>query len=83
MMWMAVTVAPAWIPPSSLLVRSASSTSLDVAATSKTLGLITFDLDDTLFDCGKTVQSANDAMLQALRELGAADATLPDFLKQT
>jgi len=42
---------------------------------SKQLGLITFDLDDTLFPILPVVQEANEAMFDALAQHGYGDAT--------
>lgn len=47
------------------------------------LGLLSFDLDDTLFHTGKVVRSANEAMVQAMKDRGCANVTIPDFLATT
>lgn len=41
----------------------------------KKLGLLTFDLDDTLFPIGPVVSDANDAMVRTMVRLGYNDAT--------
>jgi putative hydrolase of the HAD superfamily len=47
------------------------------------LGLLSFDLDDTLFHTGKVVRAANEVMIQAIHDRGCQDATIPDFLDNT
>ena len=62
----------------------------------KQLGLLTFDLDDTLFHCGDVVKAANKAMLQAIHdkdldfatpscgdEKKEESTTIPEFLATT
>lgn len=47
------------------------------------LGLLSFDLDDTLFHTGKVVQAANDVMIEAMQERGCEELNLPDYLDTT
>lgn len=47
-----------------------SSDNVDTPA----LGLLTFDLDDTLFSCQMVVDDGDKALMQALRDLGAVRA---------
>lgn len=47
------------------------------------LGLLSFDLDDTLFHTGKVVRAANAVMIQAMQERGCEDLTLPEYLDTT
>ena len=47
------------------------------------LGLLSFDLDDTLFHTGKVVRAANDVMIEAMQERGCEDLTLPQYLDTT
>lgn len=46
----------------------------------KTLTLLTFDLDDTLFPVGPVVQDANVAMFDTMAKLGFEDATEEGYL---
>jgi len=48
-----------------------------------TLGLLSFDLDDTLFPTGQVVESANQVMIERMHEIGCKDATIPLFLDNT
>lgn len=50
---------------------------------SNNLGVLTFDLDDTLFPTTDVVRAANDKMIEKLIEFGCKDATLPDYLATT
>jgi putative hydrolase of the HAD superfamily len=62
------------------------SRSLALAAQSpqnNKLGLLSFDLDDTLFHTSDVVRAANQVMIQAMQEGGCADANIPDFLDNT
>lgn len=52
-------------------------------AAEKQLGLITFDLDDTLFRIGPVVADANDAMIEAMSKLGYRGITNKDVLAAT
>lgn len=47
------------------------------------LGILSFDLDDTLFSTTDVVRAANDKMIQAMIDRGCEDASLPDFLDAT
>jgi FMN phosphatase YigB (HAD superfamily) len=47
------------------------------------LGLLSFDLDDTLFHTGDVVRAANQVMIRAMQERGCDDATIPEFLDNT
>jgi len=49
----------------------------------KELGLLTFDLDDTLFPIGPVVADANDAMINAMTKLGYHGITNEDVLSAT
>ena len=46
----------------------------------KNVGLITFDLDDTLFPIGPVVQDANIAMFESMAKFGYEDATEEGYL---
>lgn len=48
-----------------------------------TLGLLSFDLDDTLFPTSEVVRSANEVMISTMHELGCSDTTIPLFLDNT
>jgi FMN phosphatase YigB (HAD superfamily) len=50
----------------------AAFTTTSAARPPPQLQLLTFDLDDTLFPCGRVVQRANAKLSSRLRELGAA-----------
>ena len=54
----------------------------DLDSGSRTLGLLTFDLDDTLFPTEQVVGDANAKMIVHLQNLGV-DTTLADFLDAT
>jgi FMN phosphatase YigB (HAD superfamily) len=47
------------------------------------LGLLSFDLDDTLFHTGKVVRAANDVMIEAMQERGCEELALPEYLDTT
>jgi hypothetical protein len=47
------------------------------------LGLLSIDLDDTLFHIGKVVRAANDVMIEAMQERGCEELTLPEYLDTT
>lgn len=48
-----------------------------------TLGLLSFDLDDTLFPTDQVVRSANEVMILRMYQIGCTDATIPLFLDNT
>ena len=69
---------------SSMRTTSTSATQLfQTTSASKKLGLLTFDLDDTLFPTSQVVQAANDAMIAQLQDYGCVDANIPDFIATT
>lgn len=47
------------------------------------LGILSFDLDDTLFHTTNVVRAANEKMIQTMIEQGCNDAALPVFLETT
>lgn len=47
------------------------------------LGILSFDLDDTLFSTTDVVRAANDKMIQEMIDRGCSDASLPKFLDTT
>jgi putative hydrolase of the HAD superfamily len=47
------------------------------------LGILTFDLDDTLFPTTDVVRAANDKMIRTMIDRGCKDTTLPKFLATT
>jgi FMN phosphatase YigB (HAD superfamily) len=47
------------------------------------LGILSFDLDDTLFSTTDVVRAANEKMIQAMIDRGLEDASIPDFLDAT
>lgn len=79
------TMAACWIaPPNAVIAFTAtpnrrqhhlSAYSIDnQSLRHKTLDLLTFDLDDTIFPIGPVVQDANVAMIQALTGFGYTEA---------
>jgi len=52
------------------------------AATPKTLGLITFDLDDTLYPIKTVVDEANDAFSKAMAQFGYEGIETSDIVKE-
>lgn len=53
------------------------------AITKPTLGLLSFDLDDTLFPTGEVVRSANKVMMARMHRIGCVDETIAGFLENT
>lgn len=49
----------------------------------KSLGLLSFDLDDTLFPIRPVVEDANEAQMKFMNEKASADFTVADFLLAT
>jgi putative hydrolase of the HAD superfamily len=70
-----------------LLLVCASVTPLALTPTTvtgrRTLGFLSFDLDDTLFPTSQVVNDANHRMIEHMREYGFADASIPAFLDAT
>jgi FMN phosphatase YigB (HAD superfamily) len=66
----------AFLPPCPASVRPATALQLSSSSSSSstTLGLITFDLDDTLFPIAPVVEDANRAMITAMKRLGYVDS---------
>mmetsp|Transcript_8022 Transcript_8022/g.16267 ORF Transcript_8022/g.16267 Transcript_8022/m.16267 type:complete len:300 (-) Transcript_8022:90-989(-) len=60
-----------------------ASTSTSSATKLPTLGLLTFDLDDTLFPIGPVLADANEAMISAILALGYQSVTNADVLAAT
>jgi len=59
-----------------------SAAGATTAPAERTLGLLTFDLDDTLFPTSRVVSDANDKMIERMRALGC-ETTVPEFLDTT
>lgn len=47
------------------------------------LGLLSFDLDDTLFPTSEVVRSANEVMVSTMQDFGCSEVTIPLFLDNT
>lgn len=69
---------------SSVGPRNASSPShLPPTQVTKTLGLLSFDLDDTLFPIRPVVKDANEAQMEFINETAEAKFTVADFVAAT
>ena len=71
-----VHVATGWTRHSQLFAKETTGTP------ERALGILSFDLDDTLFKTTEVVRSANEKMIQTMIEEGC-QCTLPDFLQTT
>ena len=55
---------------SSSLASSSTTTTTTTSAETQTLGLLTFDLDDTLYPISKVEEDANEAFVKAMAQYG-------------
>ena len=72
----------AFAPPSKSATRYASCLHAEAAVKTKTLGLLTFDLDDTLYPIQPVINEANAAFARAMEQFGFPDIQ-PDDINKT
>jgi putative hydrolase of the HAD superfamily len=63
--------------------RSTSQPNSLLHAKKQGLGLLSFDLDDTLFPTSEVVRSANEVMISTMHDFGCSEVTIPLFLDNT
>jgi FMN phosphatase YigB (HAD superfamily) len=69
--------------PSSTTTVPRRSSLVALQGQARKLGLLSFDLDDTLFPTGQVVRAANEVMIATMQDFGCTDATIPVFLDNT